>query len=181
MAAERLSLSGAAAAALALLLAGCSLLGTPETAPATARGTASAPAAAPLPAAPPATAAPPASTELHAPAAPVVHSWRLGAATQSLVTQARAQLANGDAMAASITLDRAVRIEPGNPLVWIELARQRLAAGEPRQAEGIARKALSLASGDPAARAEAQHALGEALRAQGRNGEARAAEARAAP
>ena len=181
MAQERPSLSRLAAAALALLLGGCSLLGTPQTAPATARGTASAPVAEPLPAAQAATAAPPAGPEPRAPAAPVVHSWRLGAATQSLVTQARAQLANGEAVAASITLDRAVRIEPGNPLVWIELARQRLAAGEPRQAEGIARKALSLASGDPAARAEAQHALGEALRAQGRNGEARAAEARAAP
>ena len=174
MAAERPSLTRAAAATLALLLGGCSLLRTPP--PASAVPGTAVPATATAAAAPASAAEPPAGPE-----APAVHSWRLGAATQSLVTQARAQLARGDALAASITLDRAVRIEPGNPLVWLEIARQRLAAGEPRQAEGIARKALSLAGGDAAARAEAQHALADALRAQGRNGEAREAEARTAP
>ena len=179
MAAEGPSLSRAAVAAVLLLLGGCSLLQGPQPAPAVPRGAPPTPVAA-VPAAP-AAAAPPPAAELRPPAAPAVRNWRLGAAAQSLVTQARAQLAHGDTMAASITLDRAVRIEPGNPLVWIELARQRLAAGEPRQAEGIARKALSLASGDVTARAEAQHTLADALRAQGRNGEAREPEARTVP
>ena len=178
MAAVRPALNRAAAGALLLLIGGCSLLRIPSTAPAAAT---SAPVASPAPAPAAAATAPPAGTEPRPPAAPPPRSWQLGAATQSLVTQARAQVARGDTVAASITLDRAVRIEPGNPLVWIELARQRLAAGEPRPAEGLARKALSLAGADPGARTQAQHALADALRAQGRNGELRDSESRTTP
>ena len=172
MAAERPALNRATAGALLLLLGGCSLLRVPQTAPAAPTP---APVATPAPPNPAAATAPATGTEPQLPAAPPPRSWQLGAAAQSLVTQAHAQLSRGDTAAASITLDRAVRIEPGNPLVWIELARLRLAAGAPRPAEGIARKALSLAGGDPGARLQAQHALADALRAQGRNGEVREA------
>src|ERR1700731_2690275 len=78
----------------------------------------------------------------------------LSPATRSLVTQARAQLTNGALPAASSTLDRALRIEPNSPLLWIELARLRLAESDAHQAEGCARKALALASGDRDAQAQ---------------------------
>jgi uncharacterized protein HemY len=101
---------------------------------------------------------------------------RLSPATQSLVTQARAQVAHGDLPAASSTLDRALRIEPSNPLLWIELGRLRLAESDAHQAEGCGRKALALASGDHRAQAQAGRLLADALRAQRRNQEAREVE-----
>jgi cytochrome c-type biogenesis protein CcmH/NrfG len=88
------------------------------------------------------------------------------------VTQARALLAHGDFNAASSTLDRALRIEPNNPLLWIEQGRERLVESEPRQAEGCGRKALALASGDHAAQKQAGRLLADSLRAQQRNQEA---------
>jgi uncharacterized protein HemY len=103
---------------------------------------------------------------------------RLSPATQALVTQARSQLARGDTIGASSTLDRALRIEPSNPLLWIELGRERLAESDAHQAESCARKALALASGDHAAQGQAGRLLADALRAQGRNQEAQEVESR---
>ena len=92
------------------------------------------------------------------------------------MTQARAQVAHGDLPAASSTLDRALRIEPSNPLLWVELGRLRLAENDAHQAEGCGRKALALASGDHAAQTQAGRLLADALRAQRRNQEAREVE-----
>src|SRR5216683_2903996 len=100
----------------------------------------------------------------------------LSPATHSLVTQARNQVAHGDLPAASSTLDRALRIEPNNPLLWIELGRLRLAESDAHQAEGCGRKALALASGDRITQAQAGRLLADALRGQGRNQEARQVE-----
>ena len=97
---------------------------------------------------------------------------RLSAATSSLVTQARTLISRGDLDGASSTLDRALRIEPNNPLLWIEIGRLRLAENDPRQGEGCARKALALASGDRGAQAHAGRLLADTLRAQRRNQEA---------
>lgn len=104
---------------------------------------------------------------------PPVRENHLSPATRSLVTQARTQVAHGDLPAASSTLDRALRIEPNNPLLWIELGRLRLAETDAHQAEGCGRKALTLASGDRSTQAEAGRLLADALRAQRRNQEAR--------
>lgn len=117
--------------------------------------------------------------DLTSPAAPLPRAPqlprenRLSPATQSLVTQARALIAHGDLDGASSTLDRALRIEPNNPLLWIELGRLRLAESDAHQAEGCGRKALLLASGDRGAQARAGRLLADALRAEGRNQEAR--------
>jgi len=130
---------------------------------------------------PPMSPAPPQSPPL-SPSAPAPHAPsparenHLSAATRSLVTQARTQVAHGDLPAASSTLDRALRIEPSNPLLWIELGRLRLAESDAHQAEGCGRKALALASGDRLAQAQAGRLLADALRAQGRNQEAREVE-----
>jgi tetratricopeptide (TPR) repeat protein len=97
---------------------------------------------------------------------------RLSPATSSLVTQARTLTSRGDFDGASSTLDRALRIEPSNPLLWIELGRLRLAESDAHQAEVCGRKALALASGDPGASRQAGRLLADALRAQQRNQEA---------
>jgi uncharacterized protein HemY len=110
------------------------------------------------------------------PVPPAPRQNSLSPATLSLVTQARSLLAHGEFDGASSTLDRALRIEPNNPLLWIELGRVRLAERDPHQAEGCGRKALALASGDPSARRQAGRVLADALRAQGQNQQAREVE-----
>ena len=162
---------GAARSATLLVVAGL-LSGCP--APAT-RPSSDAPYATPQsPEAPlpiPLTPAPPAARP-----PPPPRENRLSPATRSLVTQARTLTAHGDLDGASSTLDRALRIEPHNPLLWIERGRLRLAENDLRQAEGCGRKALALASGDRSAQAQAGRLLADALRAQNRNPEARAIE-----
>jgi predicted Zn-dependent protease len=149
----------------ALLLAGC-----PAPEPRPAPPVAAPPSAQPQGAAP---NLPPSATPQLPPRPPAPQREnRLSPATQSLVTQAKTLLAHGDIDGASSTLDRALRIEPNNPLLWIEQGRVRLVDSEAHQAEGCARKALALASGDRAAQNQAGHLLIDALRAQGRNQEA---------
>jgi uncharacterized protein HemY len=168
------SLTLAAVLGTALLLTGCPSP-WPRPSPGT-NPTASPAPPPPLPAPPPPAPAPP------APAAPRPQQQprenHLSPATRSLVAQAHALLARGDIDGASSTLDRALRIEPSNPLLWIELGRVRLVDSDAHQAEGCARKALALASGDHIAQAQAGRLLADALRAQGRNPEAQEVESR---
>src|SRR5258707_15022461 len=133
----------AAAFTVAALLSACSLLAphSPTSQPPTPQILSPQPQVSPpplqSPPSPPAPHAPPPPRENH-----------LSAATRSLVTQARTQVAHGDLPAASSTLDRALRIEPNNPLLWIELGRLRLPGGAGPPAAGGAPRALR-----PAARA----------------------------
>ncbi len=105
-------------------------------------------------------------------APPAPRENHLSPATRSLVTQSRTLASRGDLDGASSTLDRALRIEPNNPLLWIELGRLRLAESDAHQAESCGRKALALASGDRGTQAQAGRLLADALRAQRRNQEA---------
>jgi Flp pilus assembly protein TadD len=89
-----------------------------------------------------------------------------------LVTQAHTQAGAGEFAAAGATLERALRIEPDNPLLWIELGRLQMQEGNAAQADGMGRKALALATGDAAAQASAWSLIADSLRAQGRNQEA---------
>jgi cytochrome c-type biogenesis protein CcmH/NrfG len=106
------------------------------------------------------------------PATPAQRENHLSPATRSLVTQAQTLMSHGDFDSASSTLDRALRIEPNNPLLWIERGRLRLAESDAHQAEGCGRKALALASGDQSTQKQAGKLLADALRAQQRNQEA---------
>jgi tetratricopeptide (TPR) repeat protein len=83
-------------------------------------------------------------------------------AGEALVEQARREADLGNEALAGATLERALRIDGGNPWIWIELGHLRLDAGQPAAAESMARKALSLASRDPAARAAAANLLQQA-------------------
>jgi tetratricopeptide (TPR) repeat protein len=111
---------------------------------------------------------------------PPGRQFRLGAAASALVTQAHAQAGGGEYAAAGATLERALRIEPDNPLLWVELGRVQLSEGNAGQASGMGRKALALATGDPSAQASAWRLIADSLHAQGRTEEAVEAEQRAA-
>src|SRR5256885_338748 len=69
----------------------------------------------------------PAPLEQPAPGAP--RQVHLGPAASALVTQARTQAGGGEYGPAAPTLERALRIAPGNPPPWIERRPARLAAG----------------------------------------------------
>jgi predicted Zn-dependent protease len=160
------SLTGLLAPLAALMLAGCPA--SLRTSPGPEVSTRQPSANAPTPALPPEVPRP----------APAPREFRLSPATQSLVAQAHTLQGRGDLLGASSTLDRALRIEPSNPLLWIELGRIRLVEGDAHQAEVCGRKALALASSDQRARSGAGHLLADALRTQGRNQEASEVESR---
>lgn len=76
-----------------------------------------------------------------------------------LLQQSRSQRDAGRYGEAAASLERAVRIEPANPYLWLELAEVYLAAGDAGQAEAHARKAFSLAGSDSDAESAAQRIL----------------------
>jgi len=104
----------------------------------------------------------------------------LSAASRALINQSHTQLAAGNDALAAATLERALRIEPDQPLLWLELAKVRQEEGNAAQAENLARKALSMAVGDGATQAAAWRVIAQSYRVRGRNPEAREAEAKAA-
>jgi Tfp pilus assembly protein PilF len=162
------------------VLAGCTLFRSPPPPPPAAPSSGGTPAGTAQPAQP-APQAPSAAPEAPAPppAAPP-RQFHLGSASSALVTQAHQQAASGDTAQAAATVERALRIEPDNPLVWIELGRVRLAENNPVQANAMGRKALALATGDPAAQSSAWYLIADALRARGDNAGAADADRRAA-
>ena len=50
----------------------------------------------------------------------------LGPASTALVSQAQSQRKRGDFPGATVSIERALRIEPNNPLLWIEMGRLRM-------------------------------------------------------
>jgi tetratricopeptide (TPR) repeat protein len=113
------------------------------------------------------------------PERPAARQFHLGPAASALVTQAHTQAGGGDYGQAAATLERALRIEPDNPLLWIELGRVRLGENNAAQADAMGRKALALATGDAGAQAAAWRLIADSLRALGRNPEAAEADGRA--
>jgi tetratricopeptide (TPR) repeat protein len=116
----------------------------------------------PVPAAPAQTVPEPSPVK---PVAPVpVQAFVLKPPLNALVEQANAQSRAGQLEAAAATLDRAVRIDPKNALLWIELARLRLLEADPVQAQALARKAMALSRQDPKAQKDAKDVLDAALK-----------------
>ena len=87
---------------------------------------------------------------------------RENVAIAGLVESARADAAAGRLATAAASLERALRIEPKNPRLWQELARVRLQQGDLAQAESLAARSNSFASGDTALRAENQRIIEQA-------------------
>lgn len=168
-----LTLRGRFAGTLLLLLVAAVLAACASHAPAPYERT---PGATPGSAAP-GTAPPAAPGER--PAAPS-RQYRLGAASSALVAQAHTQAGGGEFAAAAATLERALRIEPDNPLLWVELGRLHLQQDNAGLADSMGRKALALATGDPDAQASAWRLIADSFRARGRNPEAAEADQRAA-
>ena len=96
-------------------------------------------------------------------------------AVQTLLNKARGQAAAGRMDAAGADLERALRIEPRNPLLWQELARVRLDQGQYRQAENLAAKSNALAGGNRYLQADNWRIIGEARNRRGDLEGARAA------
>jgi cytochrome c-type biogenesis protein CcmH/NrfG len=85
-----------------------------------------------------------------------------------LLQQSRQQQQYGDYGQAAATLERAIRIDPTEPAVWLELARVRYAENNWPQAEQLARKAFALAGVASPLQADATRLIDDALVMQGR-------------
>jgi predicted Zn-dependent protease len=115
---------------------------------------------------------------LPAPSA-TTRSYTLSAASRALVNQADAQRNSRNFVQAAATLERALRIEPGNPLLWLEYGELRMDESNFAQAENMGRKALASASGDPRTQANAWRLIADSYKARNKNSEAQQAYARA--
>jgi predicted Zn-dependent protease len=111
--------------------------------------------------------------------APTTKEPTLGAASRALVSQAQTQLATKNYPVAASLIERALRIEPDNPLLWIELGKVRQAEGNYVQAENMGRKAVSMSVNAPRAQSSAWRLIADSYRARGKNAEAQQAQARA--
>ena len=110
---------------------------------------------------------------------PSTRSYSLNAASRALVSQAETQRKRKNFVQAAATLERALRIEPNNPLLWLEYGELRMDESNHAQAENMGRKAVASASGDPRTQANAWRLIGDSLKARDRNSEAQQAYARA--
>jgi Tfp pilus assembly protein PilF len=110
---------------------------------------------------------------------PITREPTLGPASRALVSQAQSQLATKNFAVAASSIERALRIEPDNPLLWIELGKVRQAEGNYVQAENMGRRAVAMSGNAPRAQSAAWSLIAESYRARGKNTEAREAQARA--
>ena len=102
----------------------------------------------------------------------------LSPASKALVAQAQTQRKKGDLPGATVTLERALRIEPNNSLLWIEMGRLRMDQHNYVQAEGMGRKALAMSVGDDQTQSQAWQLISDSLRARGNDVQAQEAMAR---
>jgi predicted Zn-dependent protease len=68
---------------------------------------------------------------------------------------------------AAAVLERGIRIQPGNPLLWQRLARVRLEQGQPQLAEELAKKSNVFAAGNVVLVRENWALIAEARRRKG--------------
>ena len=99
----------------------------------------------------------------------------LSPASRALVGQAQSQRKKGDLPGATVSLERALRIEPNNPLLWIEMGRLRMDQRNYPQADAMGRKALSMSVGDDRTQSQAWLLIADSLQARGRNPQAQEA------
>lgn len=109
------------------------------------------------------------------PATPEAQPVSDNTAVVALMDTARTDIANGKLDAAVAPLERALRIEPRNPLLWQELAKLRLQQGQYQQAEGMATRSNSWAGDNKTVRAENWRIIGEARLKRGDHQGAQAA------
>jgi len=100
-------------------------------------------------------------------------------AVVALLDQAEQQANAGELEPAAASLERAIRIDPRNPVLWYHLATVRLSQGESSQAEQLAVKSNSLAAGNHTQQARNWRLIAQARREQNDTNGAAAAERRA--
>lgn len=86
-------------------------------------------------------------------------------AVVALLDTAERQANSGDLEAAAASLERAIRIDPRNPVLWYHLATVRLSQGDSQAAEQLAAKSNSLASGNTVQQARNWQLIARARRA----------------
>ncbi len=69
-----------------------------------------------------------------------------GKAVLALLSESRQASKKGDLSTAESHLERALRIEPRNPTLWLYMAKLRLYAAKSKEAISLAKKALALSS-----------------------------------
>lgn len=92
---------------------------------------------------------------------------------QTLLARANTALASEQPATAVLLLERAVRIEPREALLWIRLSQAHLVQGDSRTAFQHARKAIALAGSQANKRTAAWLQLANVYEAQGKGGEAK--------
>lgn len=100
-------------------------------------------------------------------------------AVVALLQQAEQQANTGDLESAAASLERAIRIDPRNAVLWHHLATVRLSQDEPAQAEQLASKSNSLAPGNYAQQSRNWLLIAQARRQLNNASGAAAAERRA--
>jgi len=83
-------------------------------------------------------------------------------AVLALVDSAHTDMDAGQTDNAAAKIERALRIEPQNPMLWQELARLRLQQGQYQQAEGLAARANGWSGDDKQLRVENWRIIGQA-------------------
>jgi len=97
---------------------------------------------------------PPEITPYREPALPGYAKPAPGRAVQALMARAERQGEQGELVAAASSLERALRIEPKNALLWNRLAHVRYKQKRYALAASLAAKSNALAGGDSALRAD---------------------------
>jgi tetratricopeptide (TPR) repeat protein len=157
---------------VATVTAACSSLSTapssrPAPRPVTAPAPTPSPTNTPSPAAPPPVSEPIARTFPSEPAPvpqrdvapPPRPQSDASSASSVLLQQSRTQRAAGSLPTAKASLERALRLDPNNPEIWLELGEIELQTGNTSQAATMARKALSLAGRNNSVAARAERLL----------------------
>ena len=171
----RLRLGNIAAIATILLATGCAALpplSAPWTPPSPSQR-------APLPSQEPEFLPPSEPLYLPPSAPPPVMAPSENNAVVALLQKSQSQSSAGQLDAASASLERALRIEPRNPVLWQKLARVRLEQKDYLQAENLAAKSNALAGKDRRLRSENWRIIGEARSKRGDRVGAKAAFERA--
>lgn len=130
--------TGAVLLAVSFVIQGCSSTPPPRPAPVIEQGQVG---TAPRPADAPAVKSP---VEVYTPAEA---SNKQSPAVVALLESAEQQANAGNLESAAASLERAIRIDPNNPVLWYHLATVRLEQGDSVQAEQLAVKSNRLAAG----------------------------------
>ena len=116
---------------------------------------------------------------LQAPTRNIPQARHQSPAVVALLDQAEQQANAGELESAAASLERAIRIDPRNAVLWYHLATVRLSQGESSQAEQLAAKSNSLASGNHSQQARNWRLIAQARREQNNPRGAATAEQRA--